>query len=209
MIIEPLGKNRSQSSPPRPRFVGQGRGRARPLRARPFRRRRARFGRALIILPVIIAFGIWLGERDWGFTPQETVAGLAYVIDGDSLRIGDVEIRMADMDAPEMRQFCRYDGIDYRCGLEARHALERLVADVETFCAIREKDRYGRSVARCEAGGVDLGAAMVASGHAVAFGGYDAEEERARAAGLGIWAGEFERPAVWRRAHASPDASPN
>ncbi|MCG6122272.1 MAG: thermonuclease family protein [Microvirga sp.] len=200
MIVEPPGKNRGTPSPLKPRFVGQGRGRARPRRAHPFRRRSARFGRTFILLPALIILGIWLGERDWSFLPKETVAGLAQVIDGDSLRIGDVEIRIADIDAPELRQFCRYDGIDRRCGVESRLTLERLVEGFETRCVVLEGDRYGRSVSRCEADGLDLGAAMVSAGQAVAFGAYEAEEARARDDRLGLWAGEFERPADWRRA---------
>lgn len=206
MIIEPPGKNRANATPFRPRFVGQGRARARPRRGHPFRRRSRRFGRAFILLPALIALAIWVGERDWSFLPRETVGGLAFVIDGDSLRIGDSEIRIADIDAPEMRQFCRREGIDYRCGVEARSAMERLLADAELACVVRETDRFGRSVARCEANGRDIGAEMVGSGHAVAFGAYEAQEARARSALLGIWAGEFETPAEWRRAQGASES---
>lgn len=206
MIIDPPGKKRANATPSRPRFIGQGRGRGRPRGRRPFRSGARRFGRAFILLPLLIALAIWIGERDWSFLPRETVSGLAYVIDGDSLRIGEVEIRIADIDAPEMRQFCRREGIDYRCGVESRSAMERLVADADVSCVVRETDRFGRSVAHCEANGLDLGSEMVASGHAIAFGAYEAQEARARAAGLGIWAGEFEPPAEWRRAQGGADS---
>ena len=53
----------------------------------------------------------------------------------------------------------------------------------------------------CRVGDIDLGRSMVASGMAVADGAYLNEEEAARLAKLGIWAGSFTPPAEWRREH--------
>lgn len=56
----------------------------------------------------------------------------------------------------------------------------------------------------CRANGLELGTAMVARGWAVDYaayshGYYRAEEAAARTARLGIWSGQFELPADWRR----------
>ena len=71
-------------------------------------------------------------------------------------------------------------------------------------CVGAERDRYGRLLARCRARGVDVNAAMVRDGHAVAFGAHQAEEAEAKAAYRGLWAGTFERPQDWRRTHPRP-----
>lgn len=144
------------------------------------------------MLAVLLALGFWVGRQ------METVIEQAYVIDGDSLRLGEEEIRIAGIDAPEMRQFCRRGGLDYRCGVEARDAMVALTEGHEISCSVSEIDRYGRKVARCLANGLDLGLEMVRSGHAIAYGAYELEEAAARRAGIGIWAGEFVRPDIWR-----------
>jgi endonuclease YncB( thermonuclease family) len=67
--------------------------------------------------------------------------------------------------------------------------------------AVACRSREGRTVATCSVDGRDLGAAMVAGGHAVAYGAYQLEEWAARNAGHGIWSSRFERPADWRAKH--------
>lgn len=84
-----------------------------------------------------------------------------------------------------------------------------LVGGQAVACQGRGRDRYGRLLAVCTAGGRDLNAAMVSAGWAVAYGAYDAEEFRARAAGAGAWAGGFDRPADWRGTHGGRAESPH
>jgi endonuclease YncB( thermonuclease family) len=76
-----------------------------------------------------------------------------------------------------------------------------MVASRQIACQTRERDRYARTVALCRAGELDLSAAMVRGGYAVAYGAYEADEREAREARRGIWAGEFDRPATWRAQH--------
>jgi endonuclease YncB( thermonuclease family) len=123
-------------------------------------------------------------------------------IDGDSLRADGEEIRLLGIDAPELRQTCRDQrGKNWSCGRDARDQLRRILARGKVRCASAEKDRYGRSLARCSASGVlDIGDALVRDGFALDFmqGGYGAAEGEARRARRGIWRGEFERPANYR-----------
>ncbi len=46
-------------------------------------------------------------------------AGVASVIDGDTLEIHGQQIRFHGIDAPESRQLCRLDGTPWQCGKDA------------------------------------------------------------------------------------------
>jgi endonuclease YncB( thermonuclease family) len=118
-----------------------------------------------------------------------------------SLTVAGVEIRLYGIDAPEYRQYCFRRGRPWACGVEATRTLRALIASRQVECRSREEDRYGRTVASCSVEGRDLGAAMVAGGHAVAYGAYQLEETAARNAGRGIWSSRFEPPAEWRAKH--------
>jgi endonuclease YncB( thermonuclease family) len=129
---------------------------------------------------------------------QQDVTGPAEAIDGDSLRISGVEIRLKGIDAPELAQTCAHGQREAPCGREARAHLRRLLASGLATCIGEGKDRYGRLLAYCRVRGVDINAAMVRDGHAVSFGAYEAEEADAKAGYRGLWAGTFERPRDWR-----------
>ncbi len=51
------------------------------------------------------------------------VAGVASVIDGDTLEIHGQRIRLHGIDAPESRQLCHLDGKPWQCGKDAANAL--------------------------------------------------------------------------------------
>jgi endonuclease YncB( thermonuclease family) len=134
-----------------------------------------------------------------------SLIGRARALDGDSLELAGEQIRLFGIDAPESRQRCR-DGAarSYACGRVATRALATAIAGRDIACTRIERDHYGRQVAICAAAGRDLGEAMVRAGLAVELteysqGRYAAAEQAARAAGRGLWAGPFERPAEWRR----------
>ncbi|MVA97762.1 thermonuclease family protein [Nitratireductor sp. CAU 1489] len=127
--------------------------------------------------------------------------GRPSVGDGDSLTLGGGRIRLVGIDAPELDQTCRRDGADYACGRAARDALRRLVGQHAIVCRGHESDRFGRLLAVCHAGDIDLNHAMVEAGWAVSYGRYGQAERRARAEARGLWAGKFERPRDWRAVH--------
>lgn len=139
--------------------------------------------------------------------PSGPVTGKSRVIDGDTLDVGKHRIRLAGIDAPERAQLCS-DAAQQPvpCGETARETLDNLVGKGPVTCTPLEQDRYGRVVATCEYGGADLGEVMVAAGQAVDAGRYYPLEREAKVARRGIWAGTFEAPAEWRRAHQVDDS---
>jgi len=162
----------------------------------------ARVTRHVRIFPFVAVALAALAAAGW-FARREAadIAGSARVIDGDSLIVAGVEIRLYGIDAPEYRQYCFRRGRPWACGVDATRSLRALIAERAVSCRAHEKDRYGRIVAACSVAGSDLGAAMVAGGHAVAYGAYQLEERAARNAGRGIWSSRFETPAAWRASH--------
>jgi endonuclease YncB( thermonuclease family) len=130
-----------------------------------------------------------------------TVEGRAIAMDGDSLRIGATQVRLLDIDAPELAQTCRLGAAEVYCGQEARRALAVLVTGTAVRCESEAADTYGRRLARCFAEGRDIAAAMVLAGHAVNTGRYGAEQGRAREARAGLWRTRFDIPADWRATH--------
>jgi endonuclease YncB( thermonuclease family) len=152
---------------------------------------------------VIVALGLLaLVQMVWRQMmplPAGVVSGTAHVIDGDSLRIGHIEIRLKGIDAPEGRQTCERDRATWRCGDAAASELRHLTQGGDVSCRIVEKDQFGRSLAFCEGEGRDINRALVLSGAAIDYGHYRQEEAEARAAKRGLWAGTFERPRDWRR----------
>ena len=131
------------------------------------------------------------------------VAGVASVIDGDTIEVHGQRIRLHGIDAPESRQLCRLDGKSWQCGEVAANALADKIARRSVTCEDLGRDRYKRIIARCAVAGDDIGAWMVSQGLALAYRRYSLdyvdEEADAQAAGKGIWAGEFVKPWEWRR----------
>lgn len=104
---------------------------------------------------------------------QQTLVGTASVIDGDTIEVHGVRIRMHGIDAPESRQECvRADGTSWRCGQQAALALSDRIGRATVRCEPRDHDRYGRVVAVCFKGAEDLDRWMVANGWAVAYRKY-------------------------------------
>ena len=133
-----------------------------------------------------------------------TISGSAEIVDGDTLRLGPVTIRIHGIDAPESDQDCAgRNGGRWRCGNAATKSMTRLADGRQIECSPTDRDAYGRIVAVCDVEGVDLGGSLVASGLAWAFRRYsddyvDAEAD-ARHRGVGIWQAEGRGPAHRRR----------
>ncbi len=134
---------------------------------------------------------------------QQPLVGLAWIVDGDSIRLAGRSIRLDGIDAPEWDQTCLdAGGRTWRCGQAASRALREHIRGQTVTCRPRALDRYGRTIAVCAlADGSDVDAWMVRQGFAIASGfsgTYAAEQAEAKAARRGIWDGTFISPANWR-----------
>ncbi len=130
------------------------------------------------------------------------ITGEARVLDGDTLDIGPVRIRLHGIDAPERSQTCATARGTWTCGIAASDRILALTKAGPTTCIPIERDAFGRIVADCTADGVNLGATLVAEGLAWAFLRYSdtyAEiEAGARARGEGIWQAATQTPWDYR-----------
>lgn len=152
------------------------------------------------IILIILGIAAAAASRCAPAPVEGSVEGRPRLVDGDSFFIGQTEVRMQGIDAPEGRQTCTRDGRDWRCGEDAKRTLQRLIAGQPIRCDIHSTDQHGRRLATCYASsGTNLNASMVSEGFAVAFGSYQNEERQAKAAKRGLWNSEFERPQDWRR----------
>lgn len=133
--------------------------------------------------------------------PGAVLQGMGRAVDGDSIRLDDLDIRLSGLDAPELRQTCERAGQNWTCGAAARNALAARLGRGAMTCKSQGLDRYGRTLAVCSVEGEEINAALVREGMAVSYGAYEREEAEARNARRGVWAGKFVPPQEWRRQH--------
>lgn len=134
------------------------------------------------------------------------------VTDGDTITLNGEKIRLEGIDAPELAQLClSASGKQYECGKLSAKALAGFLSSGPVTCKGGSIDAYGRRLATCYSGSLNVNAAMVESGQAFAFlrysSTYAAEEDRARANKAGLFAGKAEAPwdfraAKWQNASA-------
>jgi endonuclease YncB( thermonuclease family) len=153
-----------------------------------------------VVFAFLLAFPCFLAEE----ARADLVSGVASVIDGDTLEIHGQRIRLFGIDAPEGGQPCETaHGKRWRCGCDAAMALADLIGQSPVQCEPQDIDRYGRVVAVCYYGDLDIGRQMVSSGWAVTYRRYSRayvrDEDAARLADRGLWAGVFQVPWDWRR----------
>ena len=136
------------------------------------------------------------------------ITGSAYVIDGDTIDISDVRIRLNGIDTPERKQTCKTNGLIWHCGIEAAKVLRHLTKGKTVTCIGNAKDQYGRLIANCFIGNLNLNATMVEAGMALAYRYYSleyvAQEDFAREIKQGLWSGEFIAPWDWRKGKRLP-----
>jgi endonuclease YncB( thermonuclease family) len=116
-----------------------------------------------------------------------TAADLA-VLDGDTLRVGGLVVRLDGIVAPPRGSVCRSGMLVVDCGAASANALASLVRNKAVDCSITGHDDHGRPAGDCVAGGVGLNQALVRDGWARARAeALRRTEDQARAAGRGIW----------------------
>ncbi len=130
------------------------------------------------------------------------VAGMATVLDGNSLQFETERVRLMGVDAPDPGQTCIADGQIWNCGADAAKALADRIGESVVMCRGAERDANGNLLAICFAGRDDINQWLVSEGLAVAnrqqSGDYTDEESIARLSRRGIWRGEFTLPSLWR-----------
>ena len=132
--------------------------------------------------------------------PGAAIVGPARVVDGDTVRIGSVRIRIQGIDAPETDDTClRPDGSAWDCGIWSTEVARERFEGRRLVCHDLGERSYDRVVARCMDGTEDFAEVMLQKGAARACErfarrhehsrGYMAVETAAQAAGIGIFAG--------------------
>ena len=125
------------------------------------------------------------------------------VIDGDTIRLGDVKIRFSGIDAPEINQTCVASEGKVACGKISRDLLIEKVTNNKISCTDEGKDFYGRVLGECFVNGESLSSYLVREGFAFAYRKYSnkyiEDEEYAKFNKLGLWSMEFQYPWDYRR----------
>lgn len=133
------------------------------------------------------------------------VSGIATIIDGDTITIGETRIRLEGIDAPEAAQKCgrRWFGT-WACGQAAADELAKLTGRQTVTCESKGTDKYDRMLGICFVNGVDINAEMVRRGYAWAFvkysTAYTSVEAEAKQTKTGIWQGDAQPP--WEFRHS-------
>lgn len=178
-------------------------------RRNPLPRRRKVHWRTWFVLLAglaIIAF-LLLPDAPFSLDGPPLSGAVERVSDGDTIDIGGQRIRLPGIDAPEWNQTCRTArGGTWECGAAAAKRMRELTRNRTLSCRPEGHDRYGRLLAVCRDGRRDVAEALVADGYAIATSRYFAAETQARRAKRGIWQGQFDTPADWRRSEAEGGA---
>jgi micrococcal nuclease len=153
------------------------------------------FAFALIVaLAIVAAITVHSCEA---VEPAE-LRGPARVLDGDTLKVGPVTVRLAEIDAPEKKQ---------PFGPEATAYLQSLIGDRDVVCHVTSTDLYGRCVAHVKSagGGRWFNDQIVEAGMAHWYEAFSKDqaiadaEKLAKSERRGLWrASRIEKPWVYR-----------
>ncbi len=127
----------------------------------------------------------------------EEITGTARVRSGNEISLGDVPLRLYGVAAPGPEALCDAGDGDIQCGIVAWAELIRLADGKELSCDIERRDKEQGIVATCYFGERDINEALVSSGWAEADDAverYQVEQEEARRARRGMWAGKVRPP---------------
>lgn len=109
-------------------------------------------------LPLLLfAFPIIL-QAPTAWAVEAVLTGHARTIDGDTIEIGAVPVRLKGIAAPERGE---------PGGAEATDAMRRLIGNKEVRCELTGERTHRRAVGYCSADGIDLNGAMVRGGWAL------------------------------------------
>jgi len=120
----------------------------------------------------------------------QAFSGIAYVTDGDGIRVSGQEVRISGIDAPEHDQVAQgRSGRWFPHGKVVKSRLIQKVGGRWVHVDILDHDKFGRVIGVVTCDGVDVGQWLVREGHAIAaYGGrYKSAERQARRERRGMW----------------------
>ena len=139
------------------------------------------------------------------FLTNNLFASHVTVVDGDTIKIGDVKIRLSGIDAPEINQICVASEGKVACGKISRDILITKVTNNKISCTDEGKDFYGRVLGECFVNGESLSRYLVREGFAFAYRKYSdkfiSDEEYAKSNRLGMWSMKFQYPWDYRKSN--------
>ena len=139
------------------------------------------------------------------FLTNNLYASHVTVVDGDTIKLGDVKIRFSGIDAPEINQTCVASEGKVACGKISRDILITKVTNNKISCTDEGKDFYGRVLGECFVNGESLSRYLVREGFAFAYRKYSdkfiLDEEYAKSNRLGMWSMKFQYPWDYRKSN--------
>ena len=139
------------------------------------------------------------------FLTNNLFASHVTVVDGDTIKLGDVKIRFSGIDAPEINQTCVASEGKVACGKISRDILITKVTNNKISCTDEGKDFYGRVLGECFVNGESLSRYLVREGFAFAYKKYSdkfiSDEEYAKSNRLGMWSMKFQYPWDYRKSN--------
>jgi endonuclease YncB( thermonuclease family) len=137
------------------------------------------------------------------FILPSSYADQVVVTDGDTIRIDGERIRFSGIDAPELKQTCLYQDIEFQCGEFSKNLLIEKIANQNVNCVRESTDQYGRTLAECFIGQESLSRFLVRAGYAFAYRKYSKkfikDEEYAMKKGIGMWSTDCLFPWDFRK----------
>ena len=162
--------------------------------------------RFALIFALLLGSGAWASEFE----------GKVRVIDGDTIDVGVIRVRLHGIDAPERDQPCTtLAGQNWSCGDWVTRQVHDRFSGQTARCTTLDIDRYGRTVARCFVKGRDVAQELVRDGIAYAYrkyaDDYVKDEQAAARAERGIHGFALQSPARYRltriKGRIAPDPS--
>ena len=139
------------------------------------------------------------------FLTNNLFASHVTVVDGDTIKLGDVKIRFSGIDAPEINQTCIASEGKVACGKISKDILITKVTNNKISCTDEGKDFYGRVLGECFVNGESLSRYLVREGFAFAYRKYSdnfiLDEEYAKSNRLGMWSMKFQYPRDYRKSN--------
>ena len=139
------------------------------------------------------------------FLTNNLYASHVTVVDGDTIKLGDVKIRFSGIDAPEINQTCVASEGKVACGKISKDILLTKVTNNKISCTDEGKDFYGRVLGECFVNGESLSRYLVREGFAFAYRKYSdkfiSDEEYAKSNRLGMWSMKFQYPWDYRKSN--------